>query len=178
MGASFNFAKDWDISWSVSNLFASINWSTNGIVTYATIRDSLEASDLLNDEESEYYFQEDSTMRIGAFSTPLPSIMRLGAAYTLLDNLVLTAEYRQGLDNYFGNTTTPQLGVGAQYILNNMFPLRAGVTFGGKYGYLFGLGTGFHRDIFHFDISTDFSRAMWPSASTGFFTSFSFKLLF
>jgi len=178
LGTSFNFAKDWDISWSFSNLFASIDWSTNGLVTYQTLYDSLGTSDLFNGKDGDNHFEDDSTMRIGAFSTPLPSIMRLGVAYSLRENLVLTAEYRQGLDSYFGNTTSPQLGMGVEYIINNMFPLRTGITFGGKYGYLFGLGTGFHRDIFHFDISTAFSRAVWPSASTGFFTSLSFKFLF
>jgi len=178
LGVSFNFAEKWDFSWSVNNLFTSINWNTNTMLSYQKFSDSLKTTDLFNGEDSPNEVQEDSIVAIGDFSTPLPSVMRLGAAYHLLDNLVLTAEYRQGFDNYFGNTTTPRFGGGVQYIINDMFPLRGGVSFGGKYGYLFGLGTGFYASFFHFDISTAISRTAWPSTTTGLFGAVSFKFVF
>ncbi len=178
LGLSFNFSKKWDFSLSVNNLFASINWNTNTMLSYQNFSDSLETTDLFNGNDSGNNVQEDSIVHIDNFSTPLPSVMRLGAAYHLLDNLVITAEYRQGLDSYFGNTTTPRLGAGVQYIIGEIFPLRAGVSFGGKYGYLFGLGTGLYSSVFHFDISTAFSRAAWPSSTTGLYTALSFKFLF
>jgi hypothetical protein len=178
LGVNFNFAKKWDFSWSVNNLFTSINWNTNTMLSYQKFSDSLKTTDLFNGEDSPNEVQEDSIVAIGDFSTPLPSVMRLGAAYHLLNNLVITAEYRQGFDNYFGNTTTPRFGAGVQYIVNEMFPLRCGVSFGGKYGYLLGLGTGFYGGFFHFDISTAISRAAWPSSTTGIFSAINFKFVF
>ena len=178
LGASFNYAEKWDFSLSVNNLFASINWKTNTMLFYQVFSDSLETTDLFNGNESGNKVEEDTVVNIDPFSTPLSSVLRIGAAYHLLDNLVLTAEYRQGLDKYFGNTTTPRFGAGVQYILGGMLPLRAGVSFGGKYTYLFGVGTGFYAGFFHFDISTAISRAVWPTTTTGLFSAVSFKFVF
>jgi hypothetical protein len=178
LGANLNFTDKLDISWSFSNLFASINWNTNTLMFVQSVSDSLETSDLLNGEQGVNYSEEDTVTKNGDFSTPLPSVMRLGAAFHLLENITLTAEYRQGLDKYFGNSITPRFGAGIEYRPTPIVPLRAGMTFGGKYGYLLGLGFGLHSNIFHFDFSTAFSRAATPSATTGLFTSLSFKFLF
>jgi long-subunit fatty acid transport protein len=178
LGANLNFTDRLDISWSFSNLFASINWNTNTLMFLQSVSDSLETSDLLNGEQGVNYSSSDTIVNAENFSTPLPSIMRLGVAFHILEDLTISGEYRQGLDNYFGNSITPRFGGGVEYMATSMLPLRAGVTFGGKYGYLLGLGAGFHSSFFHFDFATAFSRAAMPSATTGVFASFSFKFLF
>jgi len=178
IGASTSYRKNWLISWSFSNLFGNIYWSKNTEKHILSQRDSLLIEDLFEDREEDTSVSTDTSMAIGGFSTRLPVHMRIGAAYLLREDLRLTLDWQQGFDTYFGNTSTPIVGLGAEYQPLNWLPLRAGMSLGGNHGFLFGLGFGVHVSFFQLDYSYAMNNGLWPTYSNGFFTALSMRLRF
>jgi len=178
IGATAKYTKKWLISLSITNLFASINWDKNTELVSIIEADSAKIDDIRDDNTDATKISEDTTYSTGAFSTRLPTVLRLGASYEILKNLTLTAEYQQGLDEHFNNTYTPRFGIGAEYFALSWLPLRTGLAVGGNDGFLFGLGLGLYSNNFEFDISYGMNRAIWPTKSNGLLTAMSFKLLF
>lgn len=176
LAASANYDKKWTFSMALENLFAAINWNTN------TAEVNLFKSD------SVYFFKEDdgvdrsvetdTTIERGSFSTSLPLNLYMGASYQLMEELVLTAQWKQGLTEDFGNSVTPQVGVGAEYRPLRWLPLRSGMTVGGRNQFLLGLGTGVDFPGFEFNISYAMREALWPTYSNGAYAAFDFKVGF
>ena len=175
IGAVAKYKKRWFFSLSFSNLFASIKWTEN--VERFALEESGEIA-ILGDSNEDKEVSIDTTYTIDQFETKLPTVMRAGASYKLLDNLTLVAEWRQGFDDYINNTTTPRVGVGAEYYPLPWLPLRGGLAVGGTHGFQFGLGTGVKVGFFEFDMSYAVINSLWPTASEGIFAAFGFKLQF
>ncbi len=174
LGISARFARAWHLSLSFSNLFASISWDGNPqTVNYARIDSTYMFAETGQDTS---YVTEKRT-KGKAFSTQLPAIMRVGARLRLLHSLTLTAEWQQGLNQSFGNSTVPRIGVGAEYKPLKWLPLRSGIAVGGRDTFLFGLGGGLHFSFVEMDFSYAMRRALLPTYSDGFYTAFSLKLL-
>ena len=164
--------KKMDLSLSVKNLFGFINWSgsTEEFIKVGQL-DSITLAQLADGD----FPQQDTTQIIGDFSTPLPVTINLGAAYRMNESLTLTAEWKQGLDERFGNTFIPQIGVGAEYYITDIFPVRGGLTFGGRIGSLYSLGTGLNFSGFALDGAIAFTRGLMMG-SNGFVGSLSFRV--
>lgn len=177
LGLTVPYEKKWHFSLSFNNLFAGINWDGENERHYLMESDSALAEDMF-DDSLDTSVSEDSSYAIGAFSTPLPTVMRLAVAYNMMKNLTLTADWRQGLNTAFGNSTTPRVGVGAEYFAMKWLPLRLGLAVGGNHGYMFGLGFGLHLGFFKLDYSYAVNKAMWPTSSKGVFNALSMKLVF
>lgn len=171
--ATFMLDNKLDLSFSIKNLFASIHWSgkTEEFMTIGHL-DSLSLGDLVDGN----YPKEDTTRSIGDFSTPLPITMNFGAAFRFSDQLTVTGDWKQGLNESFGNTLVPQIGVGVEYLPLDYLPLRAGITFGGRVGSLYSIGAGLKYESFCFDGAFGMSRGILPTSSTGFIGSFSFRI--
>ena len=174
-GVSAKYDKRFQFSLSFTNLLAKITWTDNTEHHVFFKADTV----ALNDEDDEdTSVEDDSSYAIGSFSTPLPSVMRAGASFQMLDNLTLMAEWQQGFDEYFGNSTTPRVGVAAEYFPISWVPLRGGLAVGGRQGFQFGVGTGLHFTNFEFDLSYGMNNAMWPTASEGMFLAMGMKIQF
>lgn len=72
------------------------------------------------DEVSDSF--ETESKEISGFDTPLPTALRIGAAYDLTKkfsaipgNLILALDYNQGFNDAPGNSTTPRISFGAQW---------------------------------------------------------------
>ena len=176
LGFSTRFQKQWQFSWSFENLIGSIYWKQNTESHVVIERDSVLFDDLLDEDAEDTSVSEDTTYARGAFSTRLPTKMRLGASYQWTKELILTMDWHQGFDSYFGNTSTPQVGVGAEYFALSWLPLRMGMSVGGSHGFLFGIGFGLHASGFQFDYSYGMNKGMWPSYSRGIYHAFGFKV--
>jgi len=163
-GLAARYAKNWYVSLSFMNMGGKINWTNNAEMVYATQRDSIVFNE---DDDTDYSFDEDSTVAISSFKTPLPQKMRIAAGYRMLRNLKLMADWEQGLNTEFGNSTTPKIGVAAEYKILRWLPLRSGFSIGGKEGFQYGLGFGLNFRFFDFDISYAMKKALWPSYSRG-----------
>ncbi len=164
LGLSARYDERWYFSLMFKNLFGNIHWSGQPEMMYMSDSDTLYFND---DRESTDHPAVDTTLSISAFDTPLPKSMTIGAAYRLLPNLTLTSDYRQGFDERFGNTTVPQIGVGVLYFPIDWVPVRGGISIGGPYKFVLGLGTGLNFSHLKFDISYGMTRAIWPGYSTG-----------
>ena len=178
LGATAKYDKNWQFSLSFTNLFASIKWSDNTEKTVLIERDSTKLSDLFDDKKEDTSVSEDTTYSIGSFSTSLPVDMRLSVSYNMRKDLTLIAEWEQGLNEQFGNSLTPRIGVGAEYFIWNWLPFRIGIAAGGKEGFLFGLGFGLHFSNFALDYSYAMSDGLWPTYATGIFSALSMKIMF
>jgi hypothetical protein len=90
----------------------------------------------------------------GAFSTALPTCLRIGAAVQVDDlpfiswfpgSMLLSFEYQQGFNTSPGNSTRPRFALGAEYRLLPFLPLRTGLSFGGidRFNWAGGFGLDF-----------------------------------
>ena len=175
LGFTAQYEEKWFFSLSFSNLFASIRWTDH--IERVVLEQSGNLK-LLGETNEDDIVEIDTSYAADPFETKLPSVMRAGASYQLLNNLTLVAEWRQGLDNYFANTTTPRVGVGAEYYPLSWLPLRSGFAVGGNHGFQFGLGTGLHFGFFQMDMSYAVINSLWPGSSEGVFAALGIKLQF
>ncbi|GAB4336001.1 MAG: hypothetical protein Kow0037_16640 [Calditrichia bacterium] len=139
IGAIAQYNRKWTFSFSFTNLLGSIKWDNNNethLVEFST--DTIRVNDLDSLETND----SDTSFAAGSFSTALPRVMILAAAYQFRPNWTLMASYQQGLNKSLGNETTPQLSVGSEYRLASVLPLRIGMAFGGEPGFALGLGMG------------------------------------
>jgi len=142
LGVSTSFNGKWKFSMAAQNLFASINWSSGTELIEVLQKDSLSIDDLMDDKTSDTEISIDTSYSTAAFTTKLPVSLTIGAAYQIRPDLMLTADWRQGLNHAFGNSTTPRVGVGAEYRYWKWLPVRAGFAIGGGQHFLIGLGFG------------------------------------
>lgn len=120
-----------------------------------------------------------------AFSTSLPTALRLGASMQLHQlpflkkamsiPLLVAIDYTQGLNESLGNTTKPRFSLGMEYRPVKFLPLRTGWVFGGgdKVRWAFGFGLDFYN--FSMDFATDsFTTLLTPRSFQ--MASFSFGM--
>jgi len=107
-----------------------------------------------------------TTEQGSAFSTALPTVLRLGVAVELhrlrglkkliMGELLVAADYSQGLTGTYGSSTNPRVSLGMEYKPWSILPLRAGVSFGGvEAGVNVALGVGFHFGVFDLDLASE-----------------------
>jgi hypothetical protein len=99
------------------------------------------------------------------FSTSLPTTLRLGGAVALhriaglrsliYGELLVAADYTQGLVDLPGTTTTGRFSFGLQYAPWKFLPIRAGASFWGAEGSSFSFGVGLHFGVFELDLATE-----------------------
>lgn len=107
-----------------------------------------------------------TTQEGSAFSTTLPTSLRIGVAIELhkirglkkliMGELLVAADYNQGLTGTFGSSTNPRVSLGVEYKPLTFLPIRAGVSVGGiegGAGVAFGLG--FHFGVFDLDLASE-----------------------
>ncbi len=176
LGINALYKKDWRFALALKNIIGSINWDGT---PERTILIEQDYTNLYEDEdEVDYSLSEDTTLSINSFRTPLPKTMMIGASYVFRPDLTFTMDWHQGFDSYFGNTTTPRLGFATQYLPLNWLALRGGMSFGGKEGFLMGLGAGAQLPVFEFDISYGLHRALFPTYARGILTAMTIKFKF
>ncbi|MEE3233886.1 MAG: DUF5723 family protein [Candidatus Latescibacterota bacterium] len=94
------------------------------------------------DENGDTVFREKTGT--SAFSTNLPAMLRLGGTYDVFHNLRVNGQYDQAFSSGFGISSTPRVALGAEYSIVKWFPMRVGLSAGGRVGNssAFGLGIG------------------------------------
>jgi hypothetical protein len=99
------------------------------------------------------------------FSSPLPTTLRMGVAFELhkisalkpllYGELIVAADYTQGVTEAPGTSLRPRLSLGLEYSPWKFLPIRAGASFWGEEEPSFGIGLGFHAGFFEFDIAAE-----------------------
>lgn len=117
---------------------------------------------------------------IGEFSTSLPTVLRIGAAFQL-DNIgwvhlpgqqLVMVDYEQGFNSMPGNCTRPRLAVGTEWRLISILPFRTGISMGGADRFNWAAGFGLDLNAFNLNIGTEnidllFSPNAFNQASIG-----------
>jgi len=175
LGAAGKIEDDWTVSMVLRNMFAGITWTQQLEENRATfVVDTIRIGDF-GELDS---LVETSTYSIEEFKTSLPLVFHFGIAHNLRDNLTLALDLEQAFEDKLGYSDKAQIAVGVEYVPTPIVPLRAGMSFGGKYKYLFGLGMGLHLGFFHLDLAYAMHQAMWPTKSTGYSAAANVKFVF
>jgi hypothetical protein len=175
LGAAGKIKDDWTVSMVLKNIFAGMTWSQQLEENRATfVVDSIKIGDF-GELDS---LVETSTYAIEEFKTRIPLVFHFGIAYNLKENLTLALDLDQAFEDKLGYSDKAQIAVGVEYFPTSIVPLRAGMSIGGKYKYLFGLGTGLHIGFFHLDLAYAMHQAMWPTKSTGYSAAANIKFVF
>lgn len=99
-----------------------------------------EALDAVWDDGDPVFHKEKD---ISSFSRTLPAMMRLGVSHKPMPRLTVAANYDQAFSSGFGISSTPRVSVGTEYRLVDWFPVRFGLSAGGRAGRSSAIGFAF-----------------------------------
>ncbi|MBM3277016.1 MAG: hypothetical protein FJY95_02895 [Candidatus Handelsmanbacteria bacterium] len=159
----------WGISPKQDSLFATaIDMKVTSIFGGDSIQDALDNEDVDGDGDADFR----KNLGDKAFSRSLPAMLRLGAAYQLQPKLVLLGNYDQAFSSGFGIEATPRIALGTEYRLVNWFPMRFGLTVGGRssgssLGFAFGPFNLGHTQVEVLDLALVIRGGMLPGGSKG-----------
>lgn len=153
--------SDWTFGLSAVNALGWVHWS--GKPEAHEISFSVDSVSLLTADDDRVQ-SHDSTYDIAAFTTRLPTTMRVGACHRM-PRLSLMAQWEQGLGNSTGTSTSPRLSGGTEWKLSSAVPVRAGLSFGGGAGVGGSLGSGLYLGVFYLDLACGLaSGPVWGEA--------------
>ena len=132
----------------------------------------IDVKEAIDDEDIETLFADSSwTVEREAFSAQLPKILRLGCAYQE-GNVLLTADYCQGLNKGAWIGTKPQFSFGTEWKGVPWLPLRMGVVMGGRIGFGTSFGFGIRPGGFVLDVGFLNRGFITPKNSKGLIVGF------
>jgi hypothetical protein len=143
----------------------SIEWTRNVKEAYA--RGNVHLDDPLSSAQRDSLedLVKGDTREGSAFSTPLPTTLRMGAAVELhkmkffkpfmFGELLVECDYSQGFYDIGSTTKVGRLSLGLEYKPWNFLPIRTGVSFGGADHFSYALGLGFHFGVFDLDLASE-----------------------
>jgi hypothetical protein len=173
IGAAGVINKKLSLSLSLQNILGSISWNDrtqNHIQTF-----QIDSAKYISDFEIDPV-QTDTSFAIDGFNTRLPVVLHMGVAYEIRKNVTLALDLEQAFSSGMGYSNQAKISVGTEYRPVEVIPLRAGLTFGGKWGYAMGLGFGFHMKALMFDFAYNMHRALWPGYAKGMSGAINIKI--
>ena len=135
VGASLLNALDY-LSWGIASRQDCVFVAAHDLlVTELLDPRARQIEEVLDNEDLDGDGEVDFTTRLPeeGFSRSLPALLRLGVAHQQTARLSLLGAYDQAFSSGFGVTTTPRLAVGAEYCLVPWFPVRFGLSMGGRW---------------------------------------------
>ena len=174
LGAAGVIRDKFTVGLALRNVLGSIKWNRNTEAVFLNFEVDSVKIDNLDDIESN---SSDTTYAIDPFSTRLPFDFHLGVSYLLSEQVLLSLDLEQAFTKRLGYSDQGQLALGVQYSPITSIPLRAGMSFGGKWGYKLGLGFGLHFGFFNLDLAYSMHRALWPAYSKGISIAANIKFL-
>ncbi len=151
LGIVLNKTNQFTFSLALLNPLGHIRWqSQTEMRHYAFHTDSLALS--TNGIADSLTVSEDTTYVIDAFSTRMPTVLDVGAAYRANRSLLLTLEMEQGVSNSMGGNKALRVAMGAEFTLLPFLPLRSGISLGGNDGFSFAFGSGLNLHFWYVDV--------------------------
>jgi hypothetical protein len=157
LGLATSMNKVWRFALSITDI-GSIKWDKNtaqysgsGNFSIIDITDKTQLDSLKNKMvgKGEY---------ISSFSTSLPTALRAGVSYNLVNmvpgSMLVAFDYDQGFNDSPGNSITPRFSVGAEWLPFGWLNIRTGLTVGGLDGYGWALGLGLDAGLVEFNFAT------------------------
>jgi hypothetical protein len=163
-GLAFNHNRNWSFGLSFSNLAGEIKWNRQTEERgYILEVDSLLADDFDLDS---LVVDESYTQSIGAFTTRIPTVMRIGAAYRG-ERSLFTLDLKQGFKQGMGVYRKLRASLGAEYKFSGLLVARAGIAVGGNEGVTVANGMGLEIAGYHLDVGLAVQKGLWPTKSKG-----------
>ncbi|MDE3057083.1 MAG: hypothetical protein KGJ59_03890 [Bacteroidota bacterium] len=142
----------------------SINWSkdTKAITGHADMTVTNVTDQSVQDSVKNAFKgqQFDTT----GFTTTLPTAMHIGASLQVDEmpfitsfpgRLLIAADLDFGFNNEPGNATTPRFALGMEYRPVMAFPIRLGISTGGRERFAFAGGFGINTPVWDLDLATE-----------------------
>ncbi|MGB2696468.1 MAG: DUF5723 family protein, partial [Candidatus Zixiibacteriota bacterium] len=163
-GLATFLSEKYTLGISVFNPLNQIKWEKNAKKRgYEIIVNSLT---LENFDEDSVKQEENYERDLGSFVTHLPAEINLGLSRKT-SKLTLSFNWKQGFENCAGSSRTPELSFGIEYYLLSWFPLRSGISLGGKQGFSFATGMGVDLGSSHLDFGLSTPKGVFPSGGRG-----------
>ena len=167
-GVITKFQEKWTFGITFLNAIGSVKWSSNTKKQLlSVIADSLAISDTFVETPDSVIVDTDTSYAIGDFSTSLPKVLDLSAAYQWLPFLMVTAEYEQGLSESMAGSKHPRFALGAEYTQLPVLPLRTGISLGGRFGTSIAFGFGVNVKNWILDIAYIGYGGIFPGSLKG-----------
>lgn len=162
-GAVMKINSRYSLSCVLENAPGFIRWSRDAeLKTYSLRFEGITADNF----EDSLWVDEETSTSLGSFSRSLPARLRFGLGRTgsRLNTAVVLSF---GFADRLAVSTTPELGLGAEYFVTSYLPFRTGFTVGGLDGFSAGLGGGIHLGAFHLELAARTAGGLWPTSGRG-----------
>ena len=169
-GIAMQSGESFTLSAALLNAFGSVNWNkTPESYAYTVKVDSFAVNSSTFDDGSDSVFVTgDSSFAVDPFSTRMPAVLDLGAAYHLTRKLTVSAEYEQGLNATMGALKYSRFAFGSEFTGIPLLPLRAGMSFGGPRGFSTAFGLGLNLKYWFVDLGLVNHGGFSGKSSRGF----------
>jgi len=173
LGLAASMDHVWRFALSVTDI-GNMKWTNNdaqftasGKISINNITDTSQTNELKNKIQGK-------SSNLVEFTTDLPTAFRLGVSYyfdrshnLIPGTLLLAFDYNQGFNNAPGNSKNPRISFGAEWKPGDWIPfIRTGISFGGIFGFHWGLGLGFNAGPLEFNFATsDFQAVIAPNSA-------------
>lgn len=151
LGVTAQINKQWSAGVSVQNLFSTVVWNGQNEKHFGWYAvNSANLLDIKDDAED-----TSNTIKTGSYSTYLPIIVRLGAAYQLNKTITLVGVAEHFLRTKYIAKAVPRVAAGAEFQTSKTVSLRTGMSIGGdSRGFNLAGGAGFRLGKWMLDIGT------------------------
>jgi hypothetical protein len=157
LGVSASMDKVWRFALSMTDI-GSIKWDKNtaqysgqGNFTVNDLTDKAQLDSLKDKMTGKGSFTS-------GFTTNLPTALRAGVSYTLVDvvpgSMLLAFDYNQGFNDSPGNSKNPRFSIGTDWSPFGWFSFRTGLSVGGIDGFGWALGLGLDTGLIEFNFAT------------------------
>ena len=101
------------------------------------------------------------------FRVRYPSLVRFSLSKFLNEEVLFASDLVAGFEDRLYSFGAWKLSMGVEFIRSERFPVRFGVSFGGKDHQEIAFGSGYHRGFFHFDWAFGLNHGFWFSTAKG-----------
>ncbi len=133
----------------------TVEYSSGSEFLLTDLTDSEMMDSLTNSLQGEGHYAEE-------FSTSLPTAIRFGVSMqvdrffqdSFPGELLVVMDFNQGFNDLPTNSTSPRFSMGFEWKLLSWFPLRSGISLGGRDKFNWGLGFGFDFGLIEMNMAT------------------------
>ncbi|MGA9408157.1 MAG: DUF5723 family protein [Bacteroidota bacterium] len=160
LGLSGEVFQAFRVGVSVTDI-GNVTWNQNTKVIVEN--GSFSISDI-NQQDSLKNAFKGQTIDTSSFKTSLPTALHIGGAFQVdkaafisyfPGQLLVAADFNVGFNNEPGNSTIPRISVGTEYRPIGAFPIRTGISFGGRDGFFWSVGLGINTPVWDLDFGTE-----------------------
>lgn len=164
LGLTFKYDPHWNFGLSLANLVNQIKWDKKTeekgytIEIDSLLADSFDMDSLVADESY--------TEAIDPFTTRVPTLIRIGAAYQGQRSL-LTFDLAQGFKEGMGVHKGLKASLGTEYRMWRVLDVRGGISIGGGEGVTIATGVGLNLGSYQLDLGLAIQQGLWPTRGKG-----------